>query len=218
MAIMVTFLAYSKQIGWREAFFRLYFRLLVFSKWSILSPNKKHSLEELAHLFPVLAGRYVGYQLLLYPLESNKIIQKLVLPSDKIFEPHYFFNEVFPALLMNKDMRSVQFLFEKYYEPLYEMDHWYSYVPLNIYLISEAMMYIYEEDMVRAKIIYNSINIELTPSAYYSYIKLFYLVLSYQVYIEKEKKIQILEQYKLLVEQTGFRRFSDEFIVNYFNW
>ena len=189
-----------------------------FLKGQSLVQIKKQSLEELAHLFPVLAGRYVGYQLLLYPLESDKIIQKLVLPSDKFFEPHYFFNEVFPALLLNKDMRSVQFLFEKYYEPLYEMDHWYSYIPFNIYLISEAMMYIYEEDMVRAKIIYNSINIELTPSAYYSYIKLFYLVLSYQVYIEKEKKSQILKEYKLLVEQTGFRRFSDEFIVNYFNW
>jgi hypothetical protein len=189
-----------------------------FLKGQSLVQIKKHSLDTLARLYPVLAGRYIGYQLLQFPLEAEKIIQKLVLPADKFFEPHYFFVEIFPALLLNKDMRTVQFLFEQYYEPLYEMDHWYSYVPFNIYLISEAMMYVYEDDMVRAKIIYNSINIELVSSAYYSYIKLFYLVLSYQVYIEEETKSQILEEYQLLAKQTGFRRFSDEFIVNYFNW
>lgn len=180
-----------------------------------LSLIKKPNHASLFDYHPTLVGRYVGYQILLHPHDTEKLMDEMVLPLAKNFEPHYFFIEVVQALMLNKNLQAIQFLIGKYYESLYEIDHWFSYIPYNIYLIAEAFVYLYEGDLVRAKVIFTSVNIELTPSSYYAYTKLFYLVLNYQLLNEVDLKEGVISEYQTLTEDIDFPRFSTDFIKNY---
>jgi len=179
---------------------------------------KKYSLNELEPFYPVLIGRYIGYQLLSYPEETQKIIDKYIPTFTKSMQPHLLFVEVFPALIFLKDFRIIQSLIQKYYEPMYEMFHWNSYIPYNIYLITESLMYLYEGKSKRAKTLFSSIKIEYTLNSYYYYVKLFYLILHYQLEKNRNKKESILNEYHLIVKITGFKRFTTNFITHYFNW
>lgn len=183
----------------------------------ILNPAVKVSNKELETFYPVLVGRYVGYLILSQPGHAAQIIKRNILPFNKKLEPHYFFLEIFPALMLTKDFISIQFLIDSYYEPLYEMDHWYSYSPYNIYQIAESLLYLYEGELSRAKVVFNSIQIEFTPSSYYCYVSLFYLILCYHISESEYEKSQVFEKYRATREQTGFARFDDAFLVNYFN-
>lgn len=179
---------------------------------------KKLSISELENFYPVLIGRYIGYQLLSYPEETYKIIDYYIPELAKSMEPHLLFVEVFPALIFLKDFRSIQLLINKYYEPMYEMFHWNSYIPYNIFLIAESLMYLYEGNIKRAKSSFEAIKLEYTLTSYHSYVKLFYLILSYQLETNPKEKENITKEYQLLVKNTGFKRFTDDFLVRYFNW
>ena len=180
---------------------------------------EKVPFKVLEQCYSVLVGRYIGYQILYYPQEAGKIVTQLVIPATEKFHPHDLFIEIFPALLFIKDLRSIQLLIDQYYESLYEIWHWNSYCPYNHYLIGEALLYLYEGDRTRAEIVFHSIHIDYTSNSYYKYTKLFYLVLAYQIKIGDEAACQqILKEYNQLVSQTGFNRFSEDFITGYFNW
>ena len=101
---------------------------------------------------------------------------------------------------------------------MYEMFHWNSYIPYNIFLIAESLMYLYEGNIKRAKSSFEAIKLEYTLTSYHSYVKLFYLILSYQLVTNPKVKENITMEYQLLVKNTGFKRFTDDFLVSYFNW
>lgn len=173
----------------------------------------------LEQCYSVLVGRYIGYQIMYYPQEAGKIIMELVPLATKKFHPHDLFIEVFPALILIKDLRSIQFLIDQYYESLYEIWHWNSYCPYNLYLIGEALLYLYEGDRIRAEVIFSSIEINYTSNSYYEYSKLFYLVLAYQIKsVDEVHGQRVLEEYNRLVLKTGFKLFTEDYITNYFNW
>lgn len=180
-------------------------------------PIEKKTIAYLEPLYPVLTGRYIGYQLLQSPQQADKIIDQLIVPIAQNTQPHYLFVEIFPALLINKDFRSIQKLIDKYYESLYEIEHWYSYIAYNIYLISESLLYIYEKSPSKAEIIFSSIDLETTGTSYYNYTRIFYLILKYQLSTDSDKK-EVLMEYTQLVDKLGFKRFDTPFIQNYFYW
>lgn len=179
---------------------------------------RKLEVSDLEDLYPVLAGRYIGYQILCYPNESDRIISYYIDPLTKKMSGDLLFIEIFPALIIIKDFRSIQNIFNKYYEQLYEIRHSFSYVPVNIYLIAESLLYFYENNVKRAQIIANSINTKYISSGYYHYILCFKHLLDYQLADTEIEKQHILNQHKKIISMTGFTRLSSDFISNYFNW
>ena len=178
----------------------------------------KLSLIELKVCYPTLAGRYVGYQLLLYPESTTIILEELIKPLAKHFTPHYFFLEVFSALLLNKDFNVLSQLIETHYEALYEIDHWYAFITLNLYQIAESAVYVKEDELKRACIIFDSINIQHTSSDYYDYVYLFYSIVRYHILESKDfvGKEKVLSKYKKTAQKVGFCRFDEEFLINFF--
>lgn len=179
---------------------------------------RKLEVSDLEGLYPVLAGRYIGYQILCYPNESDRIISYYIKPLTKKMSCDLLFIEIFPALIIIKDFRSIQKIFNKYYEQLYEIRHSFSYTPINIYLISEALLYFYENNVKRAQIIVNSMNTKYISSSYFHYILLFKHLLCYQLAETELEKQHILNEHKKVISITGFKRFSNDYISNYFNW
>lgn len=176
------------------------------------------SLIELKACYPTLAGRYVGYQLLLHPKNTTNILQELINPLAKHFTPHYFYLEIFSALLLNKDFKTLSQLIEKYYEALYEIDHWYAFLTLNMYQIAESAVYVKEDQLKRASIVFDSINIKQTSSDYFEYVFLFYSIVKYHIlkpedFVGKEK---VLARYIKIAQKVEFSRFDEKFLINFF--
>lgn len=179
---------------------------------------KKLDISELENLYPVLVGRYIGYQILSYPNESDRIINYYIKPLIKTMNSDLLFLEIFPALILIKDFRSIQQIFNQYYEQLYEIRHSFSYIPMSIYLIAEALMYYYEDNLKSAQVVAKSINTQYISSSYYHYILLFKYILDYQLAETETEKQHILKQQNKAVAITGFKRFSKDFVINYFTW
>lgn len=189
-----------------------------FLSGKVLKEIPKISLIELKACYPTLAGRYIGYQLLLHPKNTTNILQELINPLTKHFTPHYFYLEIFSALLLNKDFKTLSQLIEKYYEALYEIDHWYAFLTLNMYQIAESAVYVKEDQLKRASIVFDSINIEHTSSDYHDYVFLFYSIVKYHI-LESEDlvgKEKVLATFKKTAQKVGFNRFDEKLLINFF--
>lgn len=189
-----------------------------FLSGKVLKEIPKISLIELKACYPTLAGRYIGYQLLLHPKNTTNILQELINPLTKHFTPHYFYLEIFSALLLNKDFKTLSQLIEKHYEALYEIDHWYAFLTLNMYQIAESAVYVKEDQLKRASIVFDSINIEHTSSDYHDYVFLFYSIVKYHI-LESEDlvgKEKVLATFKKTAQKVGFNRFDEKLLINFF--
>jgi hypothetical protein len=190
----------------------------IFLSGKVLKEIPKKSLIELKACYPTLAGRYIGYQLLLYPESTTSILEELIKPLAKHFTPHYFYLEIFSALLLNKDFNLLSQLIDSHYEALYEIDHWYAFTTLNMYQIAESAVYVKEGQLKRAYIVLDSIHIEQTSSDYFDYIYLFYSIVYYHIlqFDDLVGKQKVLATYKKTAQRVGFYRFDEELLINFF--
>ena len=193
-----------------------YYKFLAGGELDVL---KELELAELKTYYPTLAGRYLGYCILLHPENTPEIIKQFVKPLSAHFTPHYFYLEIMSALLFTKDFNSIRHIIDRHYEALYEIDHWYAFSTLNMYQVAEAMVYLSEKKLKRAAIVIDSINLESTSSDYYNYISLFYSIAKYHI-LQGEKDFDTSETvYKKYIEtaqKMGFYRFNQEFLLHFF--
>ena len=86
-------------------------------------------------------------------------------------------------------------------------------------LLTQTLHLIRENKIKEAKIGFDLIDLSKFSLSYSDYIKLFYLLAKYQLAIalslNEEKLYEIQTEYESIVEQTGFKRFSVNFLKHY---
>lgn len=175
--------------------------------------------KDLQSLFPVLAGRYVGYLALEKKVSTLELREAYIRPLCQFHNANLLLFETIPALLFLKDFDTLKWVYDSYYEELYELDHWFAYQSMNVFLIGEALLYLSEGNLRRAKVMFDSIQIELTTSSYFHYVHLFHCVVAYNLHRSLGASDAVLEDIlqtqENLVRQTGFARFSRAFTMGY---
>lgn len=178
-------------------------------------------LKDLRNVFPVLAGRYVGCLALERKVSSRVLREEYISSLSKVHNANLLLFETIPALILLKDFDTLRWIYNAFYEELYELDHWFAYQSMNVFLIGESLLYISEGNLRRAKVVFDSIQIELTTSSYFHYTQLFHCIAAYNIQQRQGASRHVLEgilqtQYDL-VSQTGFTRFTSDFTSNYFS-
>lgn len=179
-----------------------------------------HPPTDLAAMFPILIGRYIGILILSSVLPIALIWDRYITPNCKRTPPQWLFFEIFPALLIRRDFHSISRAFQQYYEDLYDFDHWFAHSTHNLVLISEAMLYLHERSYRRAQIVATSIQLDRTSISYYEYVKLFHNTLLYHLGkvtgASKSHLDQIAQNQSQLVELTKFTRLGGRNFTHYF--
>lgn len=174
--------------------------------------------------FIVLRGRCLAYNLLYFQEQNNAI--ELELIWNKILatitsegKVDMFTIEIFPALLLMKDLDKTNYLIQNYYEDLLTLRNWSAHTNLAMILISQSLHLVKENKIKEAKVGLELINLSKFSLAYYDYVKLFYLVAKYQLELASKSNKNILYQiqneYESVVIKTGFKKFSIPFLTHY---
>ena len=109
----------------------------------------------------------------------------------------------------------------KHKDALFETDNWRYYSTQNTYRISLALVEIKNKNYDKAEYHLQLVTLnDSITNSYYSYLKLFYLIASYQLE-QKTTNYQIIlneihNEYLELVHLTGFKRFTLSFLKKYF--
>ncbi len=175
---------------------------------------------ELATYFPVLAGRYMGYRMLSEPNATDEIMASYLPLLVNRYPMHYIALELVPALVFLGKWKLINDLFSKHYEALYEMDQWYAYTTISIYLAAESMALLFEGNIQQAQHRLGSITPERTPNSYADYSKIFELMATYLIHCEKkeQKKAQkINNTFDHHVKQLGFLKLSNPYLQDFGN-
>jgi hypothetical protein len=175
--------------------------------------------ENFNKLHPVLQGRYFGYKI----MASNYVdrpLKKLLFDTCKKVKIYLFVEEILPALIIKEEYKILSALSEKYYEEIFESDHWTSKTINTIYLIALATISWENGSFKNAKKNLELVNLEEVELSYYEYVSLFYYLTKLKVsHAEKtiEKNAAALVTLKQLVLKTGFVRFlgaSEKYTLN----
>lgn len=176
------------------------------------------------HFFIVLQGRCYAYNLLYFReqknnLEFEKTWSKLLTKINKSGQVNLITIEIFPALLFIKDFDKTNFLIKNYYEELLTLENWSGYPFQAMILLTQTLHLIRENKVKEAKIGFDLIDLSKFSLSYFDYIKLFYLIAKYQLeLVSSSNSIQltkIQEEYELIANKTGFKRFSVAFLTQY---
>lgn len=174
--------------------------------------------------FSVLQGRCYAYNLLYYNKRNDEIKYEqtwkdLLKKINQSGQVNLFTIEIFPALLFLKDFEKTTFLIQNYYEELLTIENWSGYPSQAMILLTQTLHLIRENKIKEAKIGFDLIDLSKFSLSYSDYIKLFYLLAKYQLVIalslNEEKLNEIQTEYESIVDQTGFKRFSVDFLKHY---
>lgn len=221
------FLLEARKHALPESHEALFYDLIV-SYNDYLCCNSNLKLIDLNRLHPdffiVLQGRCLAYNLLYFSeLKNNREFEltweKLLHKITTSGKVNMVTIEVFPALLFLKDFQKTTYLIENYYEELLTLENWSSYPNLGMILITQTLHLIKENKIREAKIGFELIDLSKFSLAYYDYIKLFFLIAKYQLELASAsdtiKLIEIQTEYESIVNRTGFKRFSVDFMTHY---
>lgn len=169
-------------------------------------------IAELQRLFPVLAGRYVGTLFLSGQRPAAALWREYVRPLCAWQPPHLVCFELIPALILSRNFQTLRQLYALHYEDLYDFDDWGSRQTTNVFLIAEAMLYLEEGNLRRARIVYESIEIERTAVSYYHYTRLFYASMVLKLLRAQGASAPEIARFERMkaasIEATGFVRFE----------
>lgn len=174
--------------------------------------------------FSVLQGRCYAYNLL-YFRENNDEVKleqtwnDLLKKINQSGNVNLFTIEIFPALLFLKDFEKTTYLIQSYYEELLTIENWSGYPSQAMILLTQTLHLIKDNKIKEAKIGFDLIDLSKFSLSYSNYIKLFYLLAKYQLAIvlslNKDCLDEIQSEYESIVRQTGFKKFSVDFMKNY---
>ena len=176
------------------------------------------------NIYPVLHGRLLGYQLLTTKIIENKPTDKFLEKIFKIAQPYpkaLFFIEMIPVLILVKALDAMELITTKYYEDLFASSPWSYYTSQYSYLIAFALVDIKNGKYNLAAESLSFIDFDKAIStSHHDYVKLLYCIVSYQLekYTTKDNvKLQKISlEYTSLVKVTGFKRFTKQLLLNYF--
>lgn len=174
--------------------------------------------------FIVLKGRCFAYNLLYFSEQKNnteyeKVWDKFLILLNKSEQINLLTIEIFPALLFIKDFEKTNYLIRNYYEELLTLENWSGYPFQAMILLTQTLHLIKEDKFKEAKIGFDLIDLSKFSLSYSDYIKLFYLVTKYQLELASSSNTvqlnEIQEEYESIAIQTGFKRFSVDFMKHY---
>ena len=166
----------------------------------------------------------IGYSLITTHFKQKIPISSVINQIEKAAETQHvsvFFIEIFPALIFIKAFDEIQYLIYKYKDGLFETDNWRYYSTQNTYRISLALVEIKNKNYDKAEYHLHLVTLDDSiTNSYYAYLKLFYLIASYQLE-QQTTNYQIIlneihNEYLELVHLTGFKRFTLSFLKKYF--
>lgn len=176
---------------------------------------------------PLLNGRCVAYNLVYWKqtnhLEEYEQTWQMVInhlnKSDDLF---LFTLEIFPALLILKDFEKTTYLIDNFYEDLLTPTNWSGYHVHMTVLLGYCIQLILENKIKEAVKTFDLINISKLNTSYKEYSLIFYYIIKYHLLKINHKHTEglliIENEYLELVEITGFRFFSREYLVNYLDY
>lgn len=172
-------------------------------------------------IHPILAGRYYGYRICVAADSSQKALFKEMLAAAKrCREKISFFLEIFPALLLTREINLLQQILEDYYSDLFDLKYWSQNDEISLYRIGEAFVYIQNKHYQKAMQTLGKVDLLLLTDSYQSYVTLFFKIAYYQINVGLCSSSNVLKEieneYTFLVTKTGFKRFSKELLKNYF--
>ncbi len=174
--------------------------------------------------FIVLKGRCFAYNLLYFSEQKNnteyeKVWDKFLILLNKSEQINLLTIEIFPALLFIKDFEKTNYLIRNYYEELLTLENWSGYPFQAMILLTQTLHLIKEDKFKEAKIGFDLIDLSKFSLSYSDYIKLFYLVTKYQLAKAlssgEDLLFEIQTEYESIAIQTGFKRFSVDFMKQY---
>ncbi len=176
------------------------------------------------NFFIALKGRCYGYNLI-YFKELNDNLgyettwKKLLIEIKNTDQIHLFTIEIFPALLLNKDLDKTNYLINNFYEELMTLENWSGYPFQAMILIAQSIQFMNENKIKEATISFELISLSKFSLSYIDYVLLFYYIVEYklgklnQIHIEQLKEIEL--KYKKIVLKTGFKHFTLKFLREY---
>ena len=186
---------------------------------------KKIPLERIKDdFFIVLKGRTYAYNLIYYAEEKNSaeyektwlLFLKLIKKEDKI---NLLTIEIFPALLLLKDSEKINYLLNNYYENILNLTDWSGHHIQATVLMALATRSLNEKKIKEANINFSFIDQSKITFSYFDYTSLFYLLVKYKLAVANNavsSELKIIEtDYVAIVNKTGFKRFSLQFLKNF---
>lgn len=174
--------------------------------------------------FIVLKGRCFAYNLLYFNEQKNKTEYEktwnnFLILLNKSDQVNLLTIELFPALVLIKDFEKTNYLIQNYYEELLTIENWSGYPSQAMILLTQTLHLIKEAKIKEAKIGFDLIDLSKFSMSYSDYIKLFYLITKYHLAIalssNEEELFKIQTEYEFIAKQTGFKRFSVEFLTQF---
>ena len=118
-----------------------------------------------------------------------------------------------------KDFKKTNYLIQKYYEDVLTLVDWSGYHVQAAILLAMTVNYINENKIKDAIVSYNFIEKSKFSPAYADYILLLKLLVKYKLglanSISESDLKEIESQYVSIVNKTGFKRFTVDFLKNY---
>ncbi len=174
--------------------------------------------------FIVLKGRCYAYNLIYYAEQTNTVeyektweaFLKIITQKEQI---NLLTIEIFPALILLKDFKKTNYLIQKYYEDVLTLVDWSGYHVQAAILLAMTVNSINENKIKDAIVSYNFIEKSKFSPAYADYILLLKLLAKYKLglanSISESDLKEIESQYVSIVNKTGFKRFTVDFLKNY---
>ena len=127
--------------------------------------------------------------------------------------------EIFPALLLVKDLEKTNYLINNFYEELLTLDNWSGYPFQAMILIAQSIQLMNENKIKEATISFELISLSKFSLSYIDYVLLFYFIVEYKLgKLNNSSAVQLKEielKYKNTVLKTGFKRFTMKFLKEY---
>jgi hypothetical protein len=171
-----------------------------------------------------LKGRCYAYNLIYfkekddlsnYEATWNKLLNE-IKNTNKV---QLFTIEIFPALLLVKDLEKTNYLINNFYEELLTLDNWSGYPFQAMILIAQSIQLMNENKIKEATISFELISLSKFSLSYIDYVLLFYFIVEYKLgKLNNSSAVQLKEielKYKKTVLKTGFKRFTMKFLKEY---
>lgn len=150
-----------------------------------------------------------------YEATWNKLLNE-IKNTNKV---QLFTIEIFPALLLVKDLEKTNYLINNFYEELLTLDNWSGYPFQAMILIAQSIQLMNENKIKEATISFELISLSKFSLSYIDYVLLFYYIVEYKLgKLNNSSAIQLKEielKYKNTVLKTGFKRFTMKFLKEY---
>jgi len=188
-------------------FYRSYYSLSDVSNYnSIAVPNN------FDHLHVVLKGRYLSY-LILNAERVDKQLEFNILKEFKKNNVSLIAQEVLTSLIIKEEYKLLSFIFEKYYEDIFESTSWSYKTSNSINLIGLANVNWYQKKYVSARRNLELVELDKVELGYFDYISMFYYLT--QLKISSAENDILLnnsarQSLKATLLKTNFLRFEIE--------